>query len=207
MSFTRSDAKAGVSRSEQRWRLTTYYTAVESFHHDAPVQVKGHPGMRGGPKRQVLGSFPRSFVQAVKDEGTGRITSGGNAGKYLNWSFNTGFWLDTAPRDSYGGVLVPYQSCASGDQGSAQGLERGARLTIFFCGRDTDSGDAPDPGACKRMMSAKWVVRDQFTPGLGGENHIDLYIGEEDCPNFENVSPRYVDLSGAQVKQTRQGAA
>ena len=182
------------------YRLTTYYTAVESFHHDAPIQVKGYPNIQSVGKRQVLGSFPRSFTQKVKNEGTGRITSQPNAGKYLNWSFDTGFWLDTAPRDSYGGVLVPYQSCASGDQGSAQGLKRGMKIEIITCGFDSESGDEPDPGACQRMMQAGWVVQDQFTPGLGGKNHIDLYIGEEDIPNFENNSPRYVDLSGAVIE-------
>ena len=180
-------------------RLTVYYTPVEGFYDDPPIQVKGRPSIKGGKKR-VLGSFPGRFVRAVRDEGAGRIASAPTAGKYLNWSFDTGFWLDTAPRDSYGGVLVPYVSCASGDQGGIQAIPRGTKLRIVACGLDSESGDEPDPDACQKMVQAGWVVQDQFTPGLGGENHIDLYIGEEDIPNFENDSPRYVDLSGAVVE-------
>jgi len=39
-------------------------------------------------------------------------------------------------------------------------------------------------------------VRDEFTPGLGGPRHVDLYIGEETGPGFTG-GPWYTTLQGA----------
>ena len=33
-------------------------------------------------------------------------------------------------------------------------------------------------------MAANWTITDEFTPGLGGSRHVDLYIGEETGPGF-----------------------
>src|SRR5439155_26605094 len=95
------------------------------------------------------------------------------ADRYLNWSHDTGFWLDNVPRDAYGHSLRPFQSAAA----DPDVLPAGTRLTIVDCGHD---GDAPtDPIVCGRLRHPRWTVTDQFTPGFGGPRHVDVYIGEE----------------------------
>ena len=73
------------------WRLTTYYTAVEQYHHGQPVEVTGCSSQDCDHGHDDLGSYPDDFVSAVKDEGTGRITSGPHAGRYMNWSYDVGY--------------------------------------------------------------------------------------------------------------------
>lgn len=172
---------------QAKWQITVYYTAVESYHTDANVAVKGCPTIQGGNCGQALGSWPKSFVQAVKDEGTGRL----NDGRYLNWSYDTGYWLDTAPRGSYGNVLVPFQSSA------ADGVQKGTAFRVTGCGKDSGSGDPIDAQWCDQLKAASWIMDDEFTPGLGGQRHVDLYIGEEDRANFVRQSPKVIDTSGA----------
>ena len=84
------------------WQVTVYYTAVESLHTDPPVPVQGCATRHCKNGDQDLGAYPQSFVSAVHEEGTGRITSGPNTGMYLNWSDNIGFWLDSTTRDAHG---------------------------------------------------------------------------------------------------------
>jgi hypothetical protein len=195
-------AFAGLTGTAQAsttsWHFTVYYTAVESLHHGTPVTVRGCPILDCAYGHTVLGSFPRDFVQAVEDEGTGRITSGPHAGQYLEWSDGVGYWLDTAPRDSYGHRLVPFKTAAA----DASALARGSHFVVTGCGHDTDSGDQEDPWACRQLRAAHWVVADQFTPGLGGRHHVDLYIGEEHGLDFEDNSPLYLDASGAHLTLT-----
>jgi hypothetical protein len=52
---------------------------------------------------------------------------------------------------------------------------------------------------CARLRAARWTVRDEFTPGLGGARHIDLYIGEEDRRDFTEESPNYVTCNDARI--------
>lgn len=129
----------------------------------------------------------------MEDEGTGLITSGPHAGMYLNWSAGlpgSGIWLDTEPRNSYGGVLVPFVTAASDD------LARFTQVHLVSCGTNTD-GTPPDPTVCATLEASSWQILDQFTPGLGGPNHIDLYIGDETGPNFETTSPFWITYDGA----------
>ena len=102
-------ADAGADR-QSGWEVTVYYTAVESFHDDETVEVRGCLTIDCTNGDDLLGEWPEGFVTAVKDEGTGRITSGEQAGRYLNWASTEGYWLDDAPRDADGGVLVPMRS-------------------------------------------------------------------------------------------------
>jgi len=152
------------------WQVTVYYTAVESFHSGQAKQVTGCPQLECQHGRDDLGSYPKDFVQAVQDEGTGRITSGAHAGGYLNWSSDTGYWLDTVPRNANGGTLEPFRSAA------ADGLAQGSRISLVRCGR-TSEGTAVVPDVCAKLSGATWQITDAFTPGLGGDLHIDLYIG------------------------------
>lgn len=166
------------------YEVTVYYTAVESFHTDAPVTVTGCLVRECARGRSMLGSYPASFVTAVRNEGTGRITSGAQAGRYLNWSWDVGYWLDDVAVDSFGGRLVPFSS-AAGD-----GMARGLRFRLQAPLVD-DEGVTLDPSAAARLLAATWTISDEFTPGLGGSRHVDLYIGEEDRASFETTSPLY----------------
>lgn len=176
------------------WEITVYVTAVERYYHGTLRPVRGCPTVDCDSRtpKVDLGSYPGDFVDRVRDEGTGLISNGPNAGRYLNWSSDTGYWLDTMPRDSFGHRLVPYVSAA------ADGVPAGTRVRITSCGRN-DDGSAPDPQVCAALTSARWQVLDEFTPGLGGVHHIDLYLGEEDRADYTATSPYWVTFVGATV--------
>lgn len=184
-----------AEESEPGWEATVYYTAVESFHDGAPVEVTGCPTIECDGGDDPLGTYPEDFVQAVEDEGTGRITSGDHAGEYLNWSYDVGYWLDTAPRNSHGDPLRPFASAAA----DPDVLAEGTQVRIADCG---DAEDV-DPEVCERLRSADWTVEDEFTPGLGGDHHIDLYLGEETGPDFTE-SAWYTTLTNARL-ETQNG--
>jgi hypothetical protein len=175
------------TRKSTGWEITVYYTAVEQFHSGKPVKVTGCPQLNCVNGKDDLGTYPAGFVKAVHDEGTGRTTSG----KYLNWSYDSGYWLDSAARKSDGGVLTPYVSAAA-DTGV---LPQGTQFTIADCGKQ-DDGTAPAAEVCAKLRSAGWQIADEFTPGLGGPRHIDAYIGEETGPGFTE-SDWYITLTGA----------
>lgn len=169
------------------WTVTVYYTAVEAVHHGPPRAVRGCPVLECTHGDTPLGSYPADFVQAVQDEGAGRI----GEGRYLNWSSDTGYWLDSAPRDTKGRPLEPFVSAA------ADGLADGTHVRLAGCGR-LDDGTAVPAAVCHRLSTPDWQIRDAFTPGLGGRNHLDLYIGQETGPGFTE-QPEYVTLIGAVV--------
>jgi hypothetical protein len=164
-----------------------YYTVVERYHGGAPTRVTGCPRLDCTRGHADLGSYPAEFVALVKTEGTG-LTAGG---RYLNWSYDTGFWLDTAPRGTDGNALQPYVSAAA----DPTVLRRGTRFTIADCGRE-DDGSVPPPAVCAAFRRAAWRIDDEFTPGLGGPRHIDVYVGPEPGPGFAD-SAGYVALTGA----------
>lgn len=177
-------------RLRRPWLVTVYYTAVEALHSDPPVPVDGCAAADCEKGDEPLGDYPKGFADAVRAEGTGRITSGPHAGRYLNWSHDVGYWLDDAPRDARGDRLQPFVSAA------ADGLPEDTRLRLVDCGK-LDSGEPVPADVCERLRSGRWEIRDQFTPGLGGEQHIDLYIGEETGPDFTSSGPLYVSLHDA----------
>lgn len=169
------------------WLVTIYYTAVESFHHGDPVDVTGCPVLDCNSGSAPLGTYPSSFVAAVREEGTGRITAGPHSGEYLNWSAGVGYWLDVAPRDAYGDPLLPFTTAA------AEAIPAGTDIRVRDCGTGRVGGQV-----CGRLQGGDWRVHDLFTPGLGGDRHIDLYIGEQDRPAFTD-SPMYATLRHATV--------
>jgi len=193
MSACTTRASVAERVAGQPWQVTVYYTAVESYHRDRPVKITGCRELRCAHGTDELGRYPDGFATAVREEGTGRITSGPHAGRYLNWSHNVGYWLDDAPRDAHGGPLEPFRSAA------ADGLPHGTRLELQTCGR-LDSGE-PVPGeVCRTLRDADWEIRDEFTPGFGGDNHIDLYVGEESTPDYTTSAELYVTLTGARLE-------
>jgi hypothetical protein len=167
-----------------------YYTAVESFHTGRATTVTGCPRLDCTHGTSDLGTYPADFVAAVRDEGTGRTRTG----RYLNWSYDTGYWLDDAPRDTAGRPLRAYRSAAA----DPDVLPAGTRFTIASCGRD-EEGSPIDAAVCARLSAAQWAITDEFTPGLGGRRHIDAYIGEETAANFVD-SLWYTTLINARVK-------
>ncbi|BCJ49457.1 hypothetical protein Asp14428_09320 [Actinoplanes sp. NBRC 14428] len=172
------------------WEVTVYYTAVEEYHSGDAETVTGCPGLDCAHGDEDLGEYRSGFVAAVREEGTGRTADG----RYLNWSYDVGFWLDTQPRDTGGRRLRPFVSAAA-DPGV---LARGTRFRIAGCGR-TDDGSRPAEPVCKALRDARWTVTDEFTPGLGGNRHLDAYIGEETGPDFTS-SPWYLTLRGATLR-------
>lgn len=167
-------ACTGGTSPEGSWLVTVYYTAVESFHDRSDLtDVAGCLTIDCTQGSDPLGSYPRTFATAVKDEGTGRITEGENAGRYLNWASSEGYWLDDGPRDAQGRSLEPFRSAAAD----------GTLIRLVDCGRGYDYGPPPER-PCTTLRGAQWEIRDQFTPGFGGDRHIDLYLGEEDRTGF-----------------------
>ncbi|WP_238008606.1 hypothetical protein KZZ52_47665 [Dactylosporangium sp. AC04546] len=167
------------------WEVTVYYTAVASLHTGRAAAVTGCPTIdcTKGRDQRDLGRFPESFVEAVKDESTGKVADG----RYLNWSYDTGYWMDTAPRDTAGRPLVPWVSAAAdGDV-----LGQGSRFTILRCGTAGVTAEV-----CATLKAPTWTIVDEFTPGLGGGKHVDVYIGEETTKNFTD-SDLYTTLNGA----------
>lgn len=183
-----------VARLSTPWLVTVYYTAVESFHDGDPVRVVGCPVLDCAHGATPLGSYPADFVAAVRAEGTGRITTGQHRGRYLNWSHNVGYWLDDGPRDAAGNLLVPFVSAA------ADGVRPGSRVTLTDCGTLVN-GESVPPHLCRRLREGDWQIRDEFTPGYGGNQHIDLYVGEENVPNFTR-SELYISLVDATLMLT-----
>ncbi|WP_241661201.1 hypothetical protein [Thermomonospora catenispora] len=189
-------ARATVTTTPEKlsrgWRITVYYTPVESFHGGPRVRVKGCPAPGCAKPEADLGSYPKSFVEAVRTEGAGRITSGPHTGRYLAWSRRVGhFWLDDIARDAVNRPLRPWVTAAA----DRTVLERGSRFVIVDCG--TGNAGRPIPAeVCERFRQAYWEVVDVLAPGYGGEHHADVYIGEETEPDFTR-SPFYTTLNGA----------
>jgi hypothetical protein len=169
------------------WHITEYYTAVERYHHGAAQAVIGCKIRECVNGSDPLGSYPSDFIEKVKNEGAGHLNSGG----YLNWSHDSGYWLDTIPTDSRGQSLQPFLSAAADDNTLAQGT----KFKLANCG---DGQQIRATTTCQHLLRSNWQIVDHFTPGLGGQKHIDLYIGEENQEDFESSS-NYVDLTNAAI--------
>ena len=171
---------AGPStESSAGWELTVYYTAVEKFHTDKKVPVTGCPRLECSNGTDDLGRYPAGFVAAVKEEGSGRLSGGG----YLNWSYDVGYWLDTAPRNASGGSLVPLVSAAA----DPAVLSPGTRFSLADCGHVGNRRAKPPAEVCDKLSAASWEINDEVTPGSDGEHHVDLYIGEETQKHFQDT--------------------
>ncbi|MEV6597804.1 hypothetical protein AB0M36_13145 [Actinoplanes sp. NPDC051346] len=187
---TREPVTATAAPATGGWEVTVYYTAVENYHSGEPETVTGCPGLDCADGDEDLGAYKSDFVEAVQEEGTGR-TAGG---EYLNWSHDIGYWLDTQPRDTAGRALRPFVSAAA----DPQVLARGTRFRITGCGHQDDGSRATE-AVCAALRDARWTVTDEFTPGLGGDKHIDAYIGEQTGPDFTD-SPWYLTLYDATLR-------
>jgi hypothetical protein len=192
---TSAPPASDASGAPSRWSLTVYYTAVESYHAGPPQAVTGCPLGANGCSNgtTALGTYPGDFLQTVRDEGAGRITSGMFAGRYLIWDPDHGWSLDTAPRDAAGDPLRPFVSAAT-DESVALGID----FRVLDCGTDSETGAPIEAGTCARLRAARWEVDDRN--GETGISHaIVLYIGEEDRPDVETSSPLMVDAVDART--------
>jgi hypothetical protein len=175
------------------WSLIAFYTPVESFHSGAPQAIQGcaTPDCPNGV--EALGSYPSDFLQAVQQVDAGRVTSGAYTGRYLFWTAAEGYWLDTSTRDAGNQPLRPFVSTVADAS-----IALGTGFQVLSCGVDKASGSPTDPSVCDRFRSASWVVTDHpAAPGAARE--LDLYIGEEDAPDFANASPLVIDNVNAQT--------
>jgi hypothetical protein len=165
------------------WEIEVYYTPVESFHHGAPQTIKGC-----GPTAPSscsngstpLGTYPSDFLQAVQSNDDGRITSGPYTGKFLSWDDTDGWSIDDANLEDTGKPMQPWVTAAAPD-----GIAFGTRFQVLSCGVDIDKGSPANPSVCAELMNAHWVVGDN-TGSPAGTRDIELYVGEENAPNFEN---------------------
>ncbi|TYB41655.1 hypothetical protein FXF69_36445 [Actinomadura chibensis] len=173
------------------WRITTYYTALESLYRGKRKAVRGCAKFHCSHGKTPLGSYPADFLKVIQTEGSGRITAGPQRGRYLNWSHSVGFWLDDTTRDSRGRPLRAWSSAAA----DKSVLARDQRFAIIECGRE-GGGRPLEREVCERFQKARWTVTDLFRPGYGGQNHADVYIGEERGSRFAD-SPFYTTLNGA----------
>jgi hypothetical protein len=177
------------------WRLTVYYTAVESFHSGPPQAVTGcPPGADECSNGTVaLGSYPADFLDAVRGQGAGRITSGKYAGRFLTWDADSGYAVDAAVLDASEKPLQPFVSAASDP-----GIALGTAFQVLDCGLDSASGHTTDAGGCARIKRASWVVRSPDR--RPGDSHaLELYVGEEDRPDFATASPLLLHTAGART--------
>jgi hypothetical protein len=175
---------APVTQAPPGWKLTVYYTAVESFHHGNPVPVTGcdlNAADNCSQGTAPLGSYPDDFVARVKDEGTGRITGGRYAGRFLAWDAQDGFSLDTSASDAAGNPLRPFVSAAADDA-----VPLGTHLRVLDCGVDATTKQAPAAADCGRLSAPDWVVTDR-NGNAAGSRELNLYVGEEDRADFENA--------------------
>ncbi|WP_326595220.1 hypothetical protein [Streptomyces sp. NBC_01803] len=133
----------------RRLTVTVRYRAVESFRDGEPVPVTGCPVLDCARGEAELGSCPQDFVAAVETEGAGRVDRGPHAGAYLNWSWDGGYWLDSAPRDSQGRPPEP-MSRPPPPMSSP-------RRRVGIRDRGTgENGDAIEPEVCAAPMAASW---------------------------------------------------
>jgi hypothetical protein len=139
---------------------TLYYTPKESgFTAErgfdaAPITA---PGLGGR-------TYARSFLQAVKKEGFGRLKEPVDGRNYLQYTGGNRYRFAKAPLGSRGNVLVPRKSTAISKK--AARLRHGIDLVI-------DS-----PTVEQVTGSREWTVSD-----VGGGVHplqIDLYWGEDE---------------------------
>lgn len=189
-----SSADGNATLLPDRFRITVYYTPVESFHDGDLVAIRGETSIDGEGGQQPLGAYPASFIEAVRMEGVGRITSGAYAGKYLNGSFGGGFWISDYPPDAYESSLRAFKTAAADDDVMARGTR--FRLVEPFA---QPGGWPVESAVVRRLRSTVWEVQDHFEAGYGGQFHLDLYVGEQDRYDFTS-SPWYIALENAGVE-------
>jgi hypothetical protein len=177
---------------------TVYYTPVESYYPRKDLTtVRAWPNVRTVSSKVRVGPLPAAFVRHTRAEGTGKITSGKYAGRFLNWSYEglgpnenqEGFWIDTCPRNAYGGCLKKRVTSAAV---RSLGIKRGTQFKLVTCGSEKGSP------ACAYFKQGNWVVKDRFTTGIASDRQIDLYYGLQNFKGFRQ-SDYWITMRGAKI--------
>jgi hypothetical protein len=168
--------------------VTVYYSPSEGDYSGTPKTIKGWINRLQNTvdvygSKVNLGTFPTDFLETVKEEGNGRLSSPRSGYGWLNYSHEGmpypgyGFWLDSAPRGSWGQPLVTMQTAAASNALRNLGFRKGVKFRIVNCG----TGATVE--ACRFYQEpAAWVVADEFTSGLvsASNKQVDLYAGPRD---------------------------
>jgi len=157
----------------RNWTLHLIYTAVEKYYGGVRIRVSGCPASVCTAKRVSLGTFPATFVDAVKASGSGVISTGRHANKYLDWDASVGFWLDSAAR----GYGAPAMKSFASARSTSPLLPLGTPLRISVCG---PSAHRNAIGICTRLRTARWNVVTTGQPSAARD--IWLYAGRETGP-------------------------
>jgi len=164
------------------WHLTVYYTPVETFHGPPRKSISDCAGRQ-------LGEHSADFLAHVQTEGFGRVVAPIQKQSYLGWNFDGRCWFMAAtPVGSNDRPLRAWVSTAA-----PANLAAGMGVRVVSCGTDVDTA------VCARVKAAAWTVDDRCSYGCTDPRHLDLYVGEEDRPHFEDQSPDYFDAHGAVV--------
>lgn len=195
-SSTSAEAPAPVNEDQLGWEITTYYSAVEHLHRGPIKKVTGclQQGCLSG--EEYIGYYPSDFVDAVEFLGSGLLEHGPHDGRYLNFDEQEGFWVDLVPRDSEGGILVPYVSASA----RADVLALGSSFQVTDCGRHEDGSAVPQP-LCDQLSAPRWSVVDEIEPGFGGDRQVNLYLGDE-TPEVAHGDSPFTKMIGGDVVVT-----
>ena len=163
------------------WHLTVYYTPVESYHGPPLKPIADCSGL-------AIGKHSLDFLDRVQVEGFGRFVTPIDGSRYLGWDFDHRCWfLARRPVGVGDRPLREWVSAAA-----ASSFATGTGVRVMSCGSNVNEI------VCARVRGAAWVVEDHCG-GCGDPKHLDLYVGEEDRPDFEDLSPSYFDTRGAVV--------
>ena len=188
------DPASGSGTLLPGFRVTVYYTPVESFHSGPSESIAGCPSPDCSSGPLPLGAYPSSFLAAVRMQGSGRLTSGPYAGQYLHGSLGGSFWISPIPSDAYGSPVQPFETAAADDDV----LPRGSRFRLVE--PLLESGGSPlPPAVAARLLASTWNVQDHFEAGYGGALHVDLYVGEQQQADFTS-SPFYLMLENTTLE-------
>jgi hypothetical protein len=184
-----------LSQAQQGWEVTVYYSAVEHLHGGPIKKVNGclHRGCE--TRLEYIGYYPSDFVDAVEFLGSGLLEHGPHDGRYLNWSPKEGFWVDLVPRDSAGGILVPFVSAAA----PPAVLGAGSTFEVADCGRRRD-GSAVPKMTCDALSAPLWTVADEIDPepGVDEGQQVSLFVGDETAAVARGDNP-YATMIGADI--------
>lgn len=163
------------------WHLTVCYTPVESYH-GPPLKPISDCGGR------VLGKHSLDVLDRVQTEGFGRFGTAIQGKRYVGWDFDRRCWfMGITPVGVRDRPLRAWVSTAA-----PLTLAAGTGVRVVSCGSDVEAI------VCARVKAAAWIVEDHCA-ACSDPRHLDLYIGEEDRLDFEDLSPSYFDAHGAVV--------
>lgn len=169
------------------WQLRLFFTAASSYYRGPTVRVTGCANVACRPAAVDLGPYPRTFVTAVRAQGSGYLGSGPHRGQYLDWDAERGYWLDTVARGPGAAPLQPFVSVIS----STPQLSTHTVVRVASCGAGSRAGWA---AVCAQLRATPWSVASVAAPAsasAGGPagasaagRTVRLYVGVENQAHF-----------------------